>query len=89
MYHYVVIKTAIFFFVLLSSFLIFSDAEANLSPKQRWNYKKKEDNISHHTLRIRVKGNDRVSAVENQNGDIEEKRRGSNIRKPGSPRERW
>ena len=51
--------------------------------------KKKEDNISHHTLRIRVKGNDRVSAVENQNGDIEEKRRGSNIRKPGSPRERW
>tara|TARA_Y100001970_G_C14252493_1_gene872863 strand:- start:2636 stop:2905 length:270 start_codon:yes stop_codon:yes gene_type:complete len=89
MYHYVVIKAVIFFFLTFTIITLFQNSEAAYSPKQRWNYKKKEDTINHHTLNLKIKAkNQRITSndsMEKIKGDKD----GSYKRRPGSPRERW
>ena len=102
MYHYVVIKTAFFFFIAFLSLFSLLGVNATISPRERWNYQKKEDSIKHHTIKIKVKSQNRKPIKESANEDSEHvnsinKRNHEIIRdegdsspeRPGSPRERW
>ena len=102
MYHYVVIKSVFFFLIVLGSFFSMLAIYADSSPRERWNYQKKEDRIKHHTIKIKIKSQNRklnkdplnkkseyINNVNKENNKIESVEGSSNIERPGSPRERW
>ena len=102
MYHYVVIKSVFFFLIVLGSFFSMLAISADSSPRERWNYQKKEDRIKHHTIKIKIKSQNRklnkdplnkkseyINNVNKENNKIESVEGNSNIERPGSPRERW
>ena len=102
MYHYVVIKSVFFFLNVLGSFFSMLAISADSSPRERWNYQKKEDRIKHHTIKIKIKSQNRklnkdplnkkseyINNVNKENNKIESVEGSSNIERPGSPRERW
>ena len=59
MYHYVVIKSVFFFLIALGSLFSMFAISAHSSPRERWNYQKKEDKIKHHTIKIKIKSQNR------------------------------
>ena len=102
MYHYVVIKSVFFFLIVLGSFFSMLAISADSSPRERWNYQKKEDRIKHHTIKIKIKSQNRklnkdplnkkseyINNVNKENNKIESVEGNSNIERPGSPRDRW
>lgn len=102
MYHYVVIKSVFFFLIVLGSLFSMFVISADSSPRERWNYQKKEDRIKHHTIKIKIKSQNRklnkdplnkkieyINNVNKENNKIESVEGNSNIERPGSPRERW
>ena len=73
-----------------------NDSYALKSPREKWNYQKKEDNINHHTIKVRIKSkkSDKIqnnsdsneyNSVINEIGEDGTKK----IDRPGSPRDRW
>tara|TARA_B100001996_G_C18267617_1_gene441756 strand:- start:143 stop:373 length:231 start_codon:yes stop_codon:yes gene_type:complete len=76
---------------MLTPIILLQNAEATYSPKQRWNYKKKEDTINHHTLNLKIKSKNQRST--SNDSDRMEKIKGDKVgsykARPGSPRERW
>ena len=102
MYHYVVIKTVFFFLIVLGSLFSMLVISADSSPRERWNYQKKEDRIKHHTIKIKIKSQNRklnkdtinkkseyINNDNKENNKIESVEGSSKIESPGSPRDRW
>jgi len=102
MYHYVVIKSVFFFLIVLGSLFSMFAISADSSPRERWNYQKKEDRIKHHTIKIKIKSQNRklnkdtsnkkseyINNDNKENNNIESVEGSSNIERPGSPRDRW
>ena len=102
MYHYVVIKSVFFFLIALGSLCSMFAISADSSPRERWNYQKKEDKIKHHTIKIKIKSQNRklnkdpinkkseyINNDNKENNKIESAEGSSNIERPGSPRDRW
>ena len=89
MYHYVVIKTVVFFSIMFISLVLLNNVQASYSAKQRWNYKKKEDTINHHTLNLRIKTKSQRITSDKNMRRIRNDDSGLKRKKPGSPRERW
>ncbi len=103
MYHYVVIRKDFFFFILLFSCFLLNDSFAIKSPREKWNYQKKEDKIKHHTINVKIKSNirDTDDRTKNKNSELLQDAEnsseidstgeggGKKIERPGSPRDRW
>lgn len=96
MYHYVVIRKVFFLLILLLISFFINDSYALKSPREKWNYQKKEDNINHHTIKVRIKSkksekienssdSNEYNSVINEIGEDGTKK----IERPGSPRDRW